>query len=211
MIKPFSLLSKSWVAGAIALLAVAGPAAAQSLWKDSTARCMFADKRACKVGDILTIIVAENNTASKGNTTQTSKKSSINDSISSFFYSPAASGLLTKAGQLPSLQLGADHEFTGGGTINNSEQITSQIAVRVVDALPNGNLVIEGRKQTSFSGETQDAIIRGVVRTEDIAANNTTYSYNVADASIRIMSKGVVTTSQKKGWFTSIFDKVSPF
>lgn len=54
-------------------------------------------------------------------------------------------------------------------------------------------------------------ILRGVVRSEDITAANTVFSYNVADAAISIVSKGTISKSQKKGWFTRVLDTVSPF
>ncbi|MDB6035616.1 MAG: flgH, partial [Verrucomicrobiales bacterium] len=169
------------------------------------------DKRAVAVGDILSIVVQENNSASKDNQTKTSKQTAVDASISSFLYSPAASGLLSKKGQLPALKFDAKNSFDGGGSINNSEKIIARISVQVVDVLPNRNLVLEGKRQTSFSGESQDVILRGVVRPEDIAANNTVFSYNMADASIKFVSKGTVTDSQRKGWFTRIWDKLTPF
>lgn len=184
---------------------------ADSLWREATVKPMFSDKRAVSPGDILTIIVQENNSTAKDSNTKTSKSSGLDASISSFLYSPAASGLLTKGGTLPAMKMKNQSDFAGGGSINNSEKITARIAVRVVDVLPNRNLIIEGSRQTVFSGETQDMILRGVVRFDDVAANNTVYSYNVADASIRFVSKGGVTDSQKKGWFTGFWDKVSPF
>jgi flagellar L-ring protein precursor FlgH len=200
-----------WILSGLVLAGGCGSLPAQSLWKDSISMSMVSDKRARAVGDILTIVIQENHTASKDNTTKTAKSSDVDASISSFLYSPGASGLMTKNGQLPALKLSNKQDFSGGGQINNSEKITAQIAVKVVDVLPNGNLVIEGTHQTAFSGETQDAVLRGVVRSEDVQANNTVYSYNVADATIRYISKGAVTDSQKKGWFTTIWDKISPF
>jgi flagellar L-ring protein precursor FlgH len=184
---------------------------ADSLWNEQTARSIVGDKRAVAVGDILSIVVQENNSASKDNQTKTSKQTAVDASISSFLYSPAASGLLTKKGQLPALKFDAKNSFDGGGSINNSEKIIARISVQVVDVLPNRNLVVEGKRQTSFSGESQDVILRGVVRPEDIAANNTVFSYSVADASIKFVSKGTVTDSQRKGWFTRIWDKLTPF
>ncbi|MBE0539912.1 MAG: flagellar basal body L-ring protein FlgH [Verrucomicrobia bacterium] len=172
---------------------------------------MVSDKRAHAVGDVLTILVQENNSASKDQTTKTSKSSSVDAGVASFFYSPAASGFLTHNGQMPVLKAASKQDFDGGGKISNSERITARIAVRVVDTLPNGNLVIEGQRTTSFSGESQDAILRGVVRSEDIAANNTVYSYNIADATIKYVSKGTVSDAQRKGWFTRIWDKITPF
>ena len=184
---------------------------ADSLWRDDVSRPMFADKRGAAVGDILTIVVQENNSATKDNNTKTSKQSSMDASIASFLYSPVASGLLTKAGQMPALKYSSKNDFAGGGSINNSQNIIAQVAVRVVDVLPNKNLVIEGSRETAFSGEQQTIILRGVVRPEDVMGNNTVYSYNVADATIKINSKGAITDSQKKGWFNKIWDKLSPF
>lgn len=184
---------------------------ADSLWNDHTARSIVGDKRAVAVGDILSIVVQESNSASKDNKTKTAKQAAIDASISSFLYSPGASSFLTKKGQLPALKLNSNTTFDGGGSINNSERIIARISVHVVDVLPNKNLVVEGRRQTSFSGESQDVVLRGVVRPEDIASNNTVFSYNVADASIKFISKGTVSDSQRKGWFIRIWDKLTPF
>jgi flagellar L-ring protein precursor FlgH len=195
----------------VCLAATVLPLSAQSLWKDNFSASMVSDKRGHAVGDILTIVVQESNTASKDNTTKTSKTSGIDASITSFLYPATASGLLTKKGQLPAMKIDSQNNFTGGGQINNSEKISAQIAVRIIDVLPNNNLVIEGTRQTSFAGESQEAILHGVVRLDDVQGDNTVFSYNVADATIRYVSKGAVSDSQNKSWFTKIWDKVSPF
>ena len=196
---------------ALLVIGTARPASADSLWKDDISRPLVADKRAVHVGDILTIIVQENTTTAKDNSTKTSKQAGVDASISSFLYSPTASGLLTKKGQLPALRYQAKNDFNGGGAINNTERIVARIAVRIIDVLPNRNLVIEGTRETAFSGEQQTAILRGTVRPEDIAANNTIFSYNVADATIKFVSKGTISDNQRKGWFTKIWEKLTPF
>lgn len=207
MKKPSLLLCKITLA-----LVVAAPLTpAQSIWHEGMATSMFADKRAMNVGDILSILVQESNTANRQNNTKTSKSSSIDASLQAFLYSPAASGLLTKKGQLPALKTTAAQNFDGGGQINNSEKITARIAVRIIDVLPNKTLVIEGTRKVSFSGETQDAVLRGVVRSEDVMANNTIYSYNIAEATIKYVSSGTITDNQRKGWFTRVWEKVTPF
>lgn len=193
------------------LFTLASTLSADSLWRDDSSLSMTADKRANRVGDIITILVQESNTASKDNSTKTAKRSGLDASISSFLYSPAASGLLTKGGKLPALKFDAKQDFDGGGKINNSERVTARIAVRVIDVLPNGNLVVEGTRQIAFSGETQDAVLRGTIRSADVAANNTVFSYNIADATIKYVSKGTVSDNQRKGWFTKIWEKVTPF
>lgn len=185
---------------------------ADSLWKtDTTPNSIFADKKARQVGDIVTIVVQQNTAATRNNTTTTAKQTSVDAAIASFLYGPAASGLLTKSGQYPAMSFAGKNSYAGGGQINNAETITAQIAVRVTDVLPNGNLVVEGRSHTAFSDEKQDAILRGTIRYDDISANNTVFSYNIADASIQFVSHGTITNSQRKGWFNRFWDKVNPF
>jgi flagellar L-ring protein precursor FlgH len=210
---PSSLKTLLRLAACAALLAAAAVAYAGpgSLWKDEASRSMFADKRARAMGDIITILVQENNTSSKENSTQTSKSSSVNASIDTFLYSPGASGFLTKGGQLPAMKFGGSQSFDGGGKINNSEKITARIAVRVVDVLPNNNMIIEGRRDTTITGEKQEVILRGVVRADDVAANNTVFSYNIAEASIKFIGKGTISDNQRKGWLFKIWEKITPF
>lgn len=210
MRKPFALLYNPAILTTLLVLTPLARVPADSLWNPSC-RNIFADKKAQAVGDILTIVIQENNGATRQNNTTTSKKASVNAGISSFLYAPSASGLLTKNGTLPALNYTSDTEFAGGGSINNAETITAQVSVKVVDVLPNGNMVIEGTLRTAFSGEKQDAVVRGTVRPDDVQANNTVFSYNIADATIQFLSKGTITDAQRKGWFTKFWDKLSPF
>ena len=188
-----------------------GAGQAQSLWHDEISKPMYADKRATQIGDIITIVVSETSTASKNNETKTEKQSSLSAAIASFLYPPSASGLLTKKGQMPAMSYNSDIKHDGGGSINNSETVVAKVAVRIVDVLPNHNFVVEGRRETAFSGEHQTIILRGTVRQDDVAPDNTVFSYNVADATIQIIGKGAVTDTQRKGWFTRIWDKLNPF
>lgn len=195
----------------IALLALPGcfqtVVHAQSLWHDDTSRAMFADKRAAGVGDILTIIVQETSSANKNNETKTEKNSSWTAAITSFLFP----GWGAVKGSMPAVSYNSDLKHDGSGAINNSETIVAQVAVKVMDVLPNHNLVIEGKRETSFAGEHQTIVLHGIVRPEDVTAGNTVLSYNVADATISIVGKGTVTDTTKKGWFTRILDKVNPF
>jgi flagellar L-ring protein precursor FlgH len=186
-------------------------APAQSLWHEATSRSIFADKRGAAIGDILTVVIQENTTANKNNETKTEKTSSLSAAITSFLYPAGASSLLTSGGKLPAMAYNSDLKHDGSGAINNSESIVAHIAVKIIDVLPNNSLVIEGRRETSFSGEHQTIVLHGIVRAEDVAMDNTVLSYNIADATIQIIGKGTVTDTQNKGWFTRIYDVVNPF
>ena len=194
-----------------------GQAQADSLWSKETAVSLFTDHKAKRVGDIITVLVQENNSASRNSSTKTQKKGDISASISSFLTGNIENKIFSNdpgddnAVQLPKLETTSQNKFEGSGAVNNSGSINSRFAVRVVDVLPNKNLIIEGVRRTSFSGESQTIILRGTVRPQDVTPVNTVVSYNLADVSIRFKDEGVVNDSQKKGWFGKLWDKVSPF
>lgn len=206
-----SLFKNLSAVGLLTILLLPAAGQCQSLWVDGTSRSIFADKRSLNVGDILTIAISESSTENKNNATTTERKSSLAAAITAFLYPAGATPLLTKAGQLPAMAYNSDHTHAGSGTISDSETIVAQIAVHIIDVLPNGNLVIEGKRETSFSQENQTIVLRGVVRPDDVLSNNTVFSYNVADATIQIIGKGTVSDSQNKGWFNRIWDKINPF
>jgi flagellar L-ring protein FlgH len=183
----------------------------QSLWVDGISTSIVADKRSLTVGSIITIAVSENSTENKNNATATERKSSLSAAITSFLYPPGATPIATVGGQLPAMAYNSDAVHNGSGTISDSETIVAQIAVEIIDVLPNGNLVVQGKRETSFSHEQQQIILRGIVRPEDVLSNNTVFSYNVADATIQIIGKGAVSDATNKGWFVRIWDKINPF
>jgi flagellar L-ring protein precursor FlgH len=186
-------------------------AQADSLWTEEPRLSQFSDKKAFAIGDIVTVVVQESNTTRKDSSTQTSKKTGLDASIDSFLFSPDASRFMTKGGKLPALKMQSQNDFQGGGKINNTESIMARFGVRVVDVLPNNNLLVEGQRQTSFSGESQTVILRGTLRPADITPNNTVFSYNLADVSLKFEGKGAVSSTQRKGWFTKAFDVLNPF
>ena len=191
-----------------------GQAQADSLWSKETAVSLYADHKANRVGDIITVLVMESNSASRNTSTKTEKKSDLSASISSFVNGNIQDKLFPGGGatvQKPELGTTSQTKFEGKGAVNNSGTLNSRFAVRVVDVLPNKSLIIEGVRRTSFSGESQTIILRGTVRPQDVTPVNTVYSYHLADVSIALKDEGAVSDAQKKGWFSKLWGKVSPF
>ena len=188
-------------------------AAAQSLWLAPGGReqAMTADPKACRVGDILTIVISETTslTSSLNKTTNTSD--SAQGAVSQFLFPPAASGFGTQRGALPGIGFGGKTDYSGGGKVNNSQAVTARAAVVVADVLPNGNLVIEGARQVTFSGETQHVILRGLVRPADISSFNTVSSTNIAQAKLEFLSEGELSSAQKRGWLSKLYSVLRPF
>ncbi len=189
------------------------PAPGESLWvkPNNKERGMFADRRASRIGDILTVEIDESSTMISSLQTTTTKQASIANAVNRFLFSSDASNFGTHNGELPATNLSGDNSFSGGGQISNSSSLTARISVLVVDVLPNGNLVLEGAREISFSGEQHYFVLRGFVRPEDIGPSNTVSSENIADAQVEIITKGAITSSQKKGWLTKLNDILNPF
>jgi flagellar L-ring protein precursor FlgH len=188
-------------------------ARAQSLWPAAghgPQASMFADRKAASVGDILTIVVSESVAASNSQSTKSSRDASISDAVSNFIY-PTGNVSLKNKGVMPSLALTGKASNSGGGDISNNQSLTARAAVLVSDVLPNGNLVIEGLRVVTFSGETQYVVLHGLVRANDITPENTIASSNIAEARLEFYTEGQLTDAQKRGWFSKLYEKLRPF
>lgn len=187
--------------------------AAKSLWQKTSShyKGRLADKTARTKGDILTIVISETNTLSNTLSTTTAKEADINNLVTSFLFPAAASGFGSHNGALPRTQIEGDNEYTGGGTISNTLSLTGKASVMVIDVLPNGNLVIEGVRVISSSGERQYVVLHGFVRPYDITSDNMVMSDRIADARIEYISEGSLTEAQKKGWLMRLNDAINPF
>jgi flagellar L-ring protein precursor FlgH len=197
----------------LALGLLAGPLAASSLWTGGGAgeRSMFADRKAARMGDILTILVAESAAASNSQSKKSTRESSLEDAVERFIFSAAKSGLGTHNGELPSTGITGKANYSGGGDVSSNQSLTARAAVLVTDVLPNGVLVIEGVRVLTFSGETQYVVLHGLVRPDDISSANSVLSSNIAEARIEFVSEGNLTDAQKRGWITKLYEKLRPF
>jgi len=193
------------------IAAVAAPAGSLWLAAGSREQGVAADLRAGRVGDILTIIIAENAATSSSQNKSTTSDSNVDASISQFLFPASVDNFGTRKGQLPGVKFGGKSDFTGGGQVSNSQSLTARAAVLVTDVLPNGNLVIAGARKLTFSGETQNVVLHGLVRPADIGSGNTILSTNIAEARLEFISDGSLTDAQKRGWLSNLYEKLRPF
>jgi flagellar L-ring protein precursor FlgH len=195
------------------LAAAASPLRADSLWTATgvEGRSIYADHKAAAAGDIVTVIVQESVAAQSTQNKESTRQSTVNDAVGQFIFPAATSGTGTHAGQLPSLQVTGKSDYTGGGQISNSQSATSTAAVLVTDVLPNGNLVIEGVRLVTFSGETQYVVLHGIIRPDDISSSDTVLSSSIAEAKVEFISQGALTDAEKLGWFSKLYEMLRPF
>jgi len=180
---------------AAAMLAWSSVGHAQD-FRENVSRSLFADQKATRVGDAVTILVMESSSASNDASTEASRSSDIS---------------FTAAGQagensIPSVNLGvgSGNSFKGEGGTTARGTIRAKISAIVESVMPNGNLVVTGRRKITINNEDQEITIHGIVRPSDILPDNSVLSYNISDAEIAFEGSGIVSRSQGPGWITKL-------
>ncbi len=192
---------------------------AASLWNKSNSakRGLYAGKRAYQVGDLITIDVAESSSLAASQNSVRSRQSQIENAVQQFLF--ANSGMGKHKGGLPGTQIETESSNQGGGSIANTQDLKGRVSVVIIDVLPNDVLVIEGARMVTFSGESYYAVLKGMVRTEDIGFGfkdglryrNIVSSQFIADAQIEFVSKGSLNDAQKESWYQKLASVLNPF
>jgi flagellar L-ring protein precursor FlgH len=192
----------------LALVMMQDPTNPSLFSADSPNIFLFRDQKARSVGDIVTIQVVENATATNSATTATQKKGDVSLSV------PALGGLEKGSSALNFaniLQGAGGINFNGTGSTSRTGQLQAAISARVVEKLPNGDLRLEGNKEVAINGERQLLTIRGLVRVKDVSPNNQVLSTSIADMTVLFNGKGVVADANKPGWLYKVFRIITPF
>ena len=184
-----------------------------SLYATATEMTLFEDIKASRRGDIVNIILAENNTAKKSSDTSVSKtnEATINNPI---LGGKEREELGTIWGRPFNLGFGLDSEqsFAGQSGSNQSNQLSGSIAVTVVQELGRGNLLVQGEKWIRLNQGNEFIRIRGVIRKADITNNNTILSTQIADARIAYSGTGATSDANSMGWLSRFFNSaLQPF
>jgi flagellar L-ring protein FlgH len=186
--------------------------ASNSLWRQGS-RAFFKDQRAALVGDIMTVRVRVTDRAQLDNQTKRSRKNDesfgaehafgIEADFKKIFPDDVKADALLNADSASSSQ--------GAGSVRRSEQLVTNVAAVVTQVLPNGNLVIEGKQEIRVNFEIRELIVGGVVRPEDIEADNTIDSTKIAQARIAYGGRGQITDVQQPRYGQQVMDIVLPF
>lgn len=194
------------------IIAVATPPTANSLWRTG-ARTFFNDQRAGKVGDILTVLINIDDSAKTTNSTSSSRTSGVTAGVPHLLGLESSLGKILPGGFDPANALQTNSKTTndGAGAVNRAEKISLTIAAVVSAVLPNGNLVIQGTQEVRTNTEIRQLTIAGIVRPEDIAANNTIQHTQIAEARINYGGRGDISRVQKTPAGQSLIERFSPF
>ncbi len=178
-----------------------------SLWAPSGPGGLAGDLKARRAGDVITIVVDERSAASRSVDTSLSRKGDFSSRLSP----PTLTKPDWLAGLLDDLaRLGASGSsqsaFDGAGKHDSSGAASATLSAHVVRVLDNGLLLIEGRRMVTVADETQTIVVSGLVRPEDVRDDNTVLSSRVAEAEVRLESRGSLTRRQRPGLFQRFVD-----
>lgn len=178
-----------------------------SLFRENVGLNLFNDRKATRVGDIITVMLQERTSSSKSSNIDITKDNEIT--------SPAGSLL----GQIPTYngipmgtELTSEREFKGEAEADQSNRLQGNISVTVVDVYPNGTLAIRGEKWITLNRGDEYIRISGLVRPDDVTPDNTVLSTKIAHAQITYSGEGDIANSQRMGWLSNFFNSpIWPF
>jgi flagellar L-ring protein precursor FlgH len=176
----------------LAMLAAA--ASAQSLYEEATFRPLTADRKAFRVGDILTVQILESAAASANADTRTQRSNTVAAELARAHVPRVANGAVVSSG------------FDGGGTTLRAGKLVAQVSVTVLQVLPGGDLRVGGDNVLLINQEQQRIGVQGRVRPHDISSANVVLSSRLAEASITYVGEGDLAQRQQRAWWRQGLD-----
>ncbi|MFO7985598.1 MAG: flagellar basal body L-ring protein FlgH [Desulfatiglandaceae bacterium] len=185
-----------------------------SLWQDKgELSSLFKDYKASNVGDVVTVYLDPGSelTGESGANTNVSREGGVGGNLKAGW-----DGNWKKAEYKGSVNADINNSSDGGGKTTRTGFLTGTITARVVKVLPDGNLVIVGGREITVNNETQDLLISGIIQPRDIRYEPKKRRYEVyasciSDAKFAYKGRGVIAQRQRPGWFSNLFNVISPF
>jgi len=187
-----------------------------SIYASGSGVALWEDKRARRVGDIVTIILEEKTSTKKSTKTEITKDDTNDMSVAALLGSVpkfTLPGFMNNNVSLtPTTTTSNKREFEGDASADQSNQLSGSITVTVIDVLSNSNLVVRGEKWMTFSEGDEFIRIEGIIRASDVNPDNTVLSTRLANARITYSGHGQLANAQRQGWLSEFFTgKYWPF
>jgi flagellar L-ring protein precursor FlgH len=157
---------------------------------------LYADAKARAVNDLVTIQVVESVSGDGRANAAVGKQSSISADLDAFGYRPG-----TLSGSFGT-------SFDGGGRTTRASELSAVLTARVVEVLPNGDLVLEGVREIDINGERQIIVLTGVVRPSDIGPQNVVLSTAIGQMRIRYFGRGIIRDNLQPGWLVRVLSRL---
>jgi len=188
------------------------PAVAGSIFPAGTSGSLYQPRRDWRRGDLVTLNIVTSSTATNLDAASLKRAGTLNDSLTSFMGVPLNFGKSSSGTPFsPSIAANSDQEYAGAGSNNASNGISGQVEAVITDVDPNGTLALAGRTNVNINGNVTSIVVTGYASPDDIAANTTISSNNVADMNVQYVGNGPINEAHQVPWLQQILSKVSPF
>lgn len=189
-----------------------GPGAESSLWTDGP-DSLYADPRAARAGDILTVVIEIDEKAEISNRTGQSRQGSEQLNVPALFGLPQrAAAIMPEGASLdPAVEISSASDYQGDGSVRRNEKLTLRIAATVVERLPNGALRIEGQQEVRVNNELRELTVTGYVRSSDISRKNEITYDKIAGARISYGGRGQISDVQAPRYGQQVTDAILPY
>ena len=174
-----------------------------AIFSTSSSGLFSSDRRAKKVGDILSVTLSETFSSNKAVTNSSGKTDTIGAEV-------GPTGLLRNFAGLGG-SASKTNSFSGSMATNQSNSLSGTLSATIVRVFPNGNLEIKGQKKLRITEGTEYIRLSGIIRPEDISTTNSVSSAKIAEAQIEYVGAGILDSATKPGWGSKIFRAISPF
>lgn len=187
-------MRRKWLIAGL-LAAIAPAVSAQQLYNEATYRALAGDRKALRVGDVITVQVYEQSSATTSTDTSTQRTNALNAGYAS-----------TRTGSQHGGSLAVGGSFDGGGTTQRANKLLVTLSVSVREVLPNGDLKLAGEQTLTVNEEQHKVSLEGRVRPQDVSGDNVVLSTRLADAHIEYLGDGDLSDRQKRGWWRRLLD-----
>lgn len=172
----------------LAGLVVAPSALATSLYQAGNYQALTSELRPRRVGDLLTVMVYENSSASTVANTSAGRDAGVSVDV-----------------RLPTQAKGAgvasNNQLDGHGRTVREGRVLAQLTVSIKEITPQGTLLVAGEQLLEVNNEKQQIRVEGQVRPQDISDANVVLSTRIADARISYVGQGELADFQKRAWW----------
>jgi len=169
--------------------------------------------RTFKVHDQITVIIREEKRASTDAKLDSKKDWQISAELNKWFKLDERDRLRVQdfPTGTPGFDFDLQHKYKGEGKVGRQDTFTTRITATILDVKPNGVLVVEARKRIKIDEDEQIISLTGACRSDDVTADNTILSTQLADAEITAQHTGPARDAARRGWAARLWDLVRPF
>jgi flagellar L-ring protein FlgH len=182
-----------------------------SVFLASTSGSLYEPRRDWRIGDLVTINIVTSSIANNTDNAALKRTGTINSSMTSFMGVPMSFGHINGGSFSPEIAASSDQEYAGAGSAVAANNISGQVEAVITRVDANGTLALAGRTNVNINGNVVSIVVTGYASPDDIAANTTISSNQVADMNVQYVGDGPINGAHQIPWLQQVLTKVWPF